>query len=69
MTKCIKIQRTIKKLKNQAIEWEKIFAHDILDCDSFFKFNSEERNMPMRKLAKIRKSGEKLTDHHTEEVI
>lgn len=52
MAKCIKIQGTIKKLKNQAIEWEKIFAHDILDCDSFFKFNSEERNKPIRKQVK-----------------
>lgn len=52
MAKCIEIQRTIKKLKSQAIEWEKIFAHGILDCDSFFKFNSKERNKPIRKQAK-----------------
>lgn len=41
-----------QELKNQAIEWEKIFAHDTLDCDSFLKFNGEERNKPIRKQVK-----------------
>lgn len=31
----VKIQSTIEQLKNQAPDWEKIFANDILDCDSY----------------------------------